>query len=113
MDLFVRKIIKVPLYQLTCFLLVAIILVNEINCSDNYVSRTPPSSATAQTGSTPLPRQPQPQSAQQLHQQHQQQYQGSPGGMQSSGGGLPVENVHKMLSHAMTETINNEFGSEY
>jgi hypothetical protein len=103
MDLFARRIFKVPLYQLTSFLLVAIILVNETNCSDSYVSRTP------QSGSTPVPRPPQQQP------QQQQQYQGSAGGsmqMQSSGSGSPVENVHKMLSHAMSETINNEFGSE-
>lgn len=105
MNLFVRKLkfkIKVPppLYydnnkKLSYLLLIlAVILVNGITCSDtnNYV-RT-----TAQ------PQMPQRPSSQQQH---------SGGGSIQSSGSHAVENVHKMLSHAMTETINNEFGSEY
>lgn len=96
MDLFVmRKFnrIKVPLY-LTKFsyllLIVALVLVNVngIKCNDNYVRTTA-----------------QPQLQRPTH-----QHSGA-GSLQSSGS-HGVENVHKMLSHAMSETINNEFGSE-
>lgn len=96
MDLIVKKKIKKikvpPLYKLINYysyllLIVALILVNinGIRCSDNFVRTTPQPQHRSSTA--------------------------SPSSQQSSGS-HGVENVHKMLSHAMTETINNEFGSE-
>lgn len=94
MDLFVRKFkIKVPLFkhqhQLNscCLLLIVavnLILVNGIKCSDNLVRSTSISSSSHASGAGSL----------------------------ISSGSHAVENVHKMLSHAMSETINNEFGSK-